>query len=164
MKSYSKLIGAMVISCLLAACATTNPPPTPMTSLEIQTIQKRTFETNKKVAFASTMSVFQDLGYTINSASFETGFITATSPTQGGDLFTAQLLGTPVSSNQVKATAFVEEIKENQSTVRLNFVESMSWSAQNGQTSTKDRAILDTTIYQNAFTKIQEAIFIRSSI
>jgi hypothetical protein len=38
------------------------------TSLELQSIQSREFETTKKIAFASTLSVFQDLGYVIESS------------------------------------------------------------------------------------------------
>ena len=50
-----------------------------LTPLEVQSLQKRDLETNKEIAFASVVSVFQDLGYTIVSADKETGFITAES-------------------------------------------------------------------------------------
>ena len=69
-------------------------------------IQSREFETNKKMAFASVMSVFQDLGYIVNSADLVTGFITAKSPikNEGAMIYT-------------QATAFVEELKK--CTVRI---------------------------------------------
>lgn len=56
------------------------------TSLELQAIQAKEFETTKKIAFASVLSVFQDLGYIIGSADFDTGFITAKSQ-QIADLY-----------------------------------------------------------------------------
>ena len=65
---------------VLAGCAV--QPKSTKTALELQAIQSKDFQTSKKVAFASTLSVFQDLGYVVNSASIETGLINAKSPTQ----------------------------------------------------------------------------------
>lgn len=55
------IIAALSIVFLLAGCAPNNYKPT-KTSLELQAFQTKEFETQKKAAFASTMSVFQDLG------------------------------------------------------------------------------------------------------
>ena len=72
----------VVLLCLfLSSCATMDQGPT-KTPLELQSIQAKEFETSKKIAFAATLSVFQDLGYIVESASFETGLITAKSPTK----------------------------------------------------------------------------------
>ncbi len=45
----------------IVGCATTPQK----SSLEIQVMQKKEFETSRKNAFASVSSVFQDLGYVI---------------------------------------------------------------------------------------------------
>ena len=58
------------------------PQKPPMTPLEIQSIQTREFESPKKIVFASVVSVFQDLGYTIKGADLNTGFINAESAAQ----------------------------------------------------------------------------------
>lgn len=82
-------------------------PRPQLAPLEIQAIQSREFETVKPTAFAAVLSVFQDLGYIVESADKDTGFITAKSPTSGGfSLLTGQTL-----QSATKATAFVEELQ-----------------------------------------------------
>ena len=140
---------------MISGCVATVQPE--KTSLEIQAIQAKQFETTKKIAFASVLSVFQDLGYIIGSADLETGFITAKSPTKSGFGFFVNVM------ENTKATAFIEELKPNDAKVRLNFVASKETSGMYGDKTAKDTPLLDPQLYQNAFSKIQEAIFIRSS-
>ena len=64
--------------------------------------------------------------------------------------------------SQTKATAFVEQIG-SKTRARLNFVEVNQTSSEYGQTSRHDTPILDAKLYQNAFEKIENAIFIRSA-
>ena len=64
----------------ITLCSGCVAPRPQLTSLEIQSIQSREFETAKPTAFAAVLSVFQDLGYIVESADKETGFITAKSP------------------------------------------------------------------------------------
>ena len=85
-----KIITIGLIAVLVAGCAP-QPAKPQKTSLEIQAIQARTFDADKKITFNSVMSVLQDLGYIIGSASFETGFITAVSPNKRVDSPAAQL-------------------------------------------------------------------------
>src|SRR5262245_50760185 len=59
----------------------TTPPQQQQTSLQIQAVQTKDFETAEFVVFSSVLSVFQDLGYIVESADRATGFITAGSPT-----------------------------------------------------------------------------------
>jgi hypothetical protein len=80
-KNMIRIFLCIPLFSLFTACEYFNPPPQ-MTSLQIQSIQSRTFETSKRVAFDSTITVFQDLGYIINSAEYNTGFITSESPTK----------------------------------------------------------------------------------
>ncbi len=146
------------------------PPGPVLTPLEIQSLQTREFEHDKAVVFASTMSVFQDLGYIVNSADLATGLITTESPaTSDRATFPARLTILPelmvwsdvTSVMQTKATAFIEQIG-NRSRVRLNFVITRQDSSVHGQTSRRDTPILDATVYQNAFERIENAIFVRA--
>ncbi len=161
----------MLTALALTGCAVPQEKP-PKTPLEIQSIQTREFEAPRKVVFASTVSVFQDLGYTIKGADLHTGFINAESATQnstGGEeaeIFINVLgvlggEGVNVAMEQTVATAFIEEIRD-MTRVRLNFVTTRQVSSVHGQTSRRDTPILDVRIYTNAFERIENAIFIRS--
>ena len=145
-----KLIFIFILLISILGCRTTQPPPLQKTSLDLMAIQSREFETNKKMAFASVMSVFQDLGYIVNSADLVTGFITAKSPikNEGAMIYT-------------QATAFVEELKKGTVRIRLNFVETAEYVSKRGKRDVYDTAIEDPVIYHNAFTRIQEGLFIR---
>ena len=142
----------MTPSLLVTSCAT----GTTKTSLELQAFQKKSFEASKSVAFASVVSVFQDLGYIIKSADKDTGLIQAASPTKS-----IQLFGSHMSNTE--ATAFVEQFKPTTSSIRLNFVAVNESSSGYGMKSKSDKPIEDPEVYQNAFSKIQEAIFLRTN-
>lgn len=150
-----KKILAVLFFVLSATGCTAHKPQ--KTSLELQAIQSREFGADKKLAFQSVLSVFQDLGYVVQSADLETGFITAKSPTKNEWVpFVGQ------SMKDTKATAFVEQLG-SKSKVRLNFVATQEMSSGYGMKSSEDTPIEDARVYQNAFQKIQEAIFIRSA-
>ena len=151
---------ALILCCLvaLASCATAKVAPT---SLQLQTFQSKEFEVTKTVAFGSVLSVFQDLGYIVSSADKDTGFITASSPAGNKTNFW-EAMGGITSSGQTKATAFVEEIRPGFTNVRLNFVDTKKTSSMYGQNSENDRPILEPRVYQSAFGKIEDAIFIRT--
>ena len=151
----------------LPGCA---PPGPVLTPLEIQSLQTREFDHDKAVVFASAMSIFQDLGYMINSADLDTGLITTESPaTSDRVAFPARLTILPelmvwsdvTSVVQTRATAFIEQIG-NRSRVRLNFVITRQDSSPHGQISRQDAPILDAAVYQNAFERIEDAIFVRA--
>ncbi|ASQ90021.1 hypothetical protein CHL67_02965 [Prosthecochloris sp. GSB1] len=142
---------------LFTGCATTSAPT--MTPLEIQSLQTQEYGHKKDVVFPSVISVFQDLGYTIKAADINTGLITAES-TAKSDKASKFWLGISKVS-QTSATAFVEEIGKT-TKVRLNFVVSNKTSSSWGQDDREDKAILDASVYKNAFERIDNAIFIRS--
>ena len=128
------------------------------TPLELQSIQAKEFETSKKIAFAATLSVFQDLGYIVESASYETGLITAKSPTKQSFIpFVGQVM------KFVKATAFVEEVTPGRTKVRTNIVNSQNSSSGYGMIGESESPIETPDTYQDLFTKIQQAIFIRKN-
>lgn len=144
---------AATAAIVLGGCMATAPE---RTSLEIQAFQMQEFETTKQISFNSTVSVFQDLGYIIEAASFETGIITAASPVES-----SVMLFTMAQTN-TRATAFVEQRRPDVTTVRLNFVETQRRSGGYGQQSGRDTPIHDPEVYQNAFSRISDAIFIRA--
>jgi hypothetical protein len=140
---------------LLAGCAS---PPPPKTSLELQAIQAREMDATKAVAFASVMSVFQDLGYVISSADLATGFLTAKSPTKSHKVF----LG-PNVMEDTKATAFVEDMPNSRARVRLNFVYCNRTSSKKGRVGENETPVESPVVYQKAFERIDEAIFLRKA-
>lgn len=144
---------------LLAGCVVAPYPAAP-TPLELQALQSRDYDEDKQVTFGSVMSVFQDLGYTPTSADLETGFITAESVATG-DFDWIALLTDTSSTVQTRATAYIEEVGERVR-VRLSFVEVRSTSSDQGQAGRSDRALLDPALYENAFERIEQAIFVRS--
>ena len=154
----------MATALFLTGCAT-NDASQSKTSLEIQAYQSKQFDVDKKTAFNSAMSVFQDLGYIVNSVNLDTGFITAESPTKGakgGEALLSFLAGMRVEG-RTAVTAFIEEISPKSSKIRLNFVERKKSSGDYGQQSNRDDPIQDPKIYQSAFDKISDAVFIRSA-
>ena len=152
------LIGVLVFG-LLTACAEPKPKPT-LTPLQLQSMQTRQFSSSVNRTFASTVSVFQDLGYSITSADKASGLISAESAANS-DAAKKFWLGI-ASVEQTRATAFIERIgKKTQ--VRLNFVAKTETSSGWGQKDRQDNAIIDASIYQNAFERIENAIFIRSN-
>lgn len=151
---------AVVSALFIAACGGGTVRPT-LTPLEIQALQQHEYETDKEVAFSSVVSVFQDLGYIVKSADKDTGFITADSPTKDTTGFISLLNGNKLNS-QTSATAFVETVTPGRTRIRLNFLTSNSESTWYGRDSKHDIPILDGRVYQAAFERIEEAIFIRA--
>lgn len=129
------------------------------TSVELQAIQTRDFDTSKKIAFASTMSTFQDLGYKVSSADLETGFITAEGPTSDKFVaFVGQVMET------LKATAYVEALTQNRSRIRLSFVNEMKRSSGYGMEGGNDVPVEEPLFYQNSFAKIKKGIYLRENM
>ena len=153
MKRIDLLFFGAALVVVLSGCATDG---TQKTGLELQAFQKKEFATSKATGFASTVSVFQDLGYTIRAADLQTGLIQAQSPTKNTIFFGSHM-------SNVDVTAFVEEIVTNRTAIRLNFVQVSESSSGYGMKSKRDKPLDNPVVYDNAFGKIQEAIFIRTN-
>lgn len=136
-------------------------------SLELKSIQSREFSANKKVVFASVLSVFQDYGYSISAADISTGLITAKSKTQfsrGRDINSDSREFSSKFITYYIATAFVEEYTFEITKARLNFIIAVQIINANGAKSFKENTVEDSAFYNNAFVKIQEEIFLRINI
>lgn len=173
---FKQIAVIVAISLILAGCNL--PPPQPqMNPLQIQAMQTREFKTSKKQAFNAVMTVFQNMGYIIKSASLETGFITAQSPTSsshpsfGAFAFDASLNAAAgiqtgpqaVTTQSTTATAFITSTANHEARVRLNFVSMNSRSSGYGQQSQNNQPVLKPQLYQNAFNQIQQEIFVSNS-
>lgn len=145
---------------VVGGCQHTAPPP--LTPLELQALQTREFEATKRSVFGAVMTVFQDLGYVIESADLDTGFITAEGPTTDSGNFWTGAADTSVSET-AKATAFIEERSAAVSRVRLNFIVSRETSTKEGRTSAADTPLHDAELYQSVFNRIDQALFVRKA-
>lgn len=161
-RPLAQAVVLIMVAIGLAACADVDKSEPTLTSLDIQAIQKRDYEVTSRIAFASVLSVFQDLGYIIDDADRETGFITAHSPSEDATALIDLLLedGDVSVTRQTKTTAVIEALTEDRTSIRLNFVVGKTESSQRSS-ATRDKPILDAETYRNAFDKIEDAIFIR---
>jgi len=134
-----------------------------LTPMELQAIQSREFEVSKEMAFGAVMTVIQDLGYTVESADLISGFVTAVSLTQDKTNFLQAIVGTSASGNTIM-TVFLMEMPNGMTKIRLNFVNSNSVSTENGRASRRDKSILDPAVYNNAWERIDEALFVMGAL
>lgn len=134
-------------------------PEINLTPLEIQSMQSRSYNKSKDIVFPSVMSVLQDLGYSIKTADIKTGLITAESTAKSNAAMKFWLGIAEVT--QTTADAFIEEIN-GKTKVRINFINMVKQSSSWGQDDRQDKQILDPAPYQNAFEKVENAIFVRS--
>jgi hypothetical protein len=149
----------LFLSLFLTLSACQMEPEINLTPLEIQSMQSRAYDKPKDIVFPSVMSVLQDLGYSIKVADINTGLITAES-TAKSNLAMKVWLGIAEVS-QTTADAFIEEV-QGKTKVRINFINVVKQSSSWGQNDREDKQILDPVPYQNAFEKVENAIFVRS--
>ena len=134
-----------------------------MTPMELQSIQSKEFEATKDNLFSAVMTVTQDLGYQVESADLQTGFITAASATENKTGFFEVMAGMSSSGN-TRMTAYIQQMPNKMSKVRLNFLNSKNSSSAYGRSSSKDKPVLDPAVYNNAWEKIDEAIFVINAL
>lgn len=143
----------------VAGCAT--PPKVNQSQMEIQSYQSHEFETTKRIAFDATMSVLQDQGFIIESADFETGFITGKGTSQSH-----YNVWWGAMNEHVRMTAFVEQRNAAISRVRINLIESeqrkSAWNP--AQDVINETGVRDPAVYQTLFEKIDQAVFIKKNL
>ena len=157
MKKKIFIVIALVTSVLVTGCVQKRYV-SDKTSLELQAIQTREFDSKVKAGFGATMSVFQDLGYIIATADTQSGLITAAGPkSQHFRPLVSQVI------KYRKATAIVESINAKKIRVRLNFVDEEESSSSFGMRGGSAIPVENPIVYQEAFEKISKAIFVRTN-
>ena len=160
MRLFRESFFLLIAFTALTGCTHTPPKPTPYQSkldpLALQQMQTQEFETSKKILFASTISVFQDSGFVVETGDLETGFITAQSPTTAGNTYMYYWMERRSGETvEERATAFVEDWRNGYARIRLNFI-----VRNNGSV---DFPIEDPAYYEKIFNKIREAVFLREA-
>ncbi|CAM3132900.1 DUF4136 domain-containing protein [Sphingomonas antarctica] len=158
-----KLFAVSALALSITAPAIAKKPPE-ISGLELQQIQAKDFEATKRVVFSSVMSVFQDSGYRIGSADFDTGLITASASTKT-KMTWLPFVGFGTSKKTPVVSAYIEDRSPTLTKVRLTFVmgkfknQAAGWGAMQDE-----EPINDPKVYQDAFEKINQAIFIRVGV
>lgn len=133
-----------------------------MSTLELQQMQSRDLEADKNMVFSSVMTVLQDSGYRIGAADRDTGLITGAASTNTKTTW-LPFVGFGRSKKTPVVSAFIEQMTPTVTRVRLNFV--MTKVSANGFGGGEDEEpILEPQVYQDAFEKIDQAIFVRQSM
>ncbi len=140
-----------VTGCITPASQPTKSP------LELQAIQIREFDCDKDNAYTALISVFQDLGYVVETVDNKTGLVIAKTPSRAETVF-----GKGTITTYAKATGFVEQIAENRTKVRISFVNSELQTIY-GMQGTNDTVIEDPEAYQKAFTLLRNSLFVRNN-
>tara|TARA_B110000503_G_C6970295_1_gene338888 strand:+ start:224 stop:709 length:486 start_codon:yes stop_codon:yes gene_type:complete len=152
-----KLLALIPVFFFLTACPVEKRAAL-KTPAELLALQTRTFDGNKDPSLRAVVSVFQDLGYIIQTADSNTGLITAKSPTEASLSFFGR------NMKDTKVTATIEQVSNTKTRVRLNFVQSKRFSSEYGMNQENEQPIYDPNVYQDAFAKIRNAIFLRKNI
>lgn len=160
MKKASLMIGVVVILATGGPADAKKKPE--LSSMELQALQSRDYETSKEILFASVVSVFQDLGYQLENADMPSGFITASSAVRNKTGL-LDVLAKQTSSGNTRLTAFVESMPSGMARVRLTFLNSKTSSSLWGHQDRQDKAVVDPQTYKVAWDKIDEAIFVRNA-
>ncbi len=142
----------------LVGCGNPKPYQSKLDPLALQAMQTQEFETSKSILFASTISVFQDTGFIIETGDLASGIITAKSPTSTNQI---GLAGS--SSVTTRATAFLEESRIGHAMLRLNYVEGRTRDLGYGPGASFEQPNESPAYYENVFNKIREAVFLREA-
>lgn len=150
MKFSLRFLATTVLCCVLGGCGKTARK---LSSDDLNALQKRTFWSDKKTVFSSTVSVLQDSGYIVKTMDYAGGLITAESAAgQHAKIAHGKDVG------QVFVSAFVEEFPSEGTAVRLNFV------ARLAKKSAKEAVIFDRKLYEDVFEKIDRGVRSRQQI
>ncbi len=161
MKYIHIVLAALVIATPASPSFAKKAPQ--MTGLELQQMQARDIEATKDIAFAAVMTVLQDAGYRIGSADRDTGLITGMAST-GSKMVYSLWTGFGKSKKTPIVSAYIEARGTAASRVRLNFVMAKVKSTIYGSGAQDEEPILDPSTYQQAFEKINQAVFVRQSM
>lgn len=159
MKKLIILLGFVVASVATPVLAKAKQELSP---LQLQSMQTKEFEVTKDQAFGAVMTVLQDSGYRIQSGDVQSGLITGVGSTTGKMSYSlwsgfGKKKKTPIVS------AFIEQMGPV-SKIRLNFIMAKVKSSVYGSQPQDEEPIIDSAVYQDAFEKISQALFVRQSL
>lgn len=125
----------------------------PRSNIDLQAIQTRTVDQSYSVAFASVVSVFQDLGFTIQSADINTGLICSKSTTQlqSPNAFESMFSSAAVIMRNTSGTAHVESFGEKSTSIRMSFVSYRKSTYAYGTALEDSKQITDAEFYRDFF-------------
>ena len=147
-----------------------------MTPLEISTMQTREYDITRRLAFDSTMGMFQDMGYIIDNADWDTGLIAATQRGRDDSAFFKV-------NEQHQASVFIRSMGEKKVKIRINIRRQASGEKTSlGNTTSlslgvlffplnmlvptgienfeDDSVILNPAVYQSIFNKLENSLFV----
>ena len=154
LSNYKKFL-LIPVFFLLVACPMEKAAPQ-KSPAELIALQTRDYDTTKEQAISGVVAVLQDLGYIIQTSDFQSGLITAKSPTKANFVpFVGRRM------DDTRTTGTVRKLKNGKVRVRLNFVESKRLSFGYGMKQDNERPIYDPSVYQDAFNKIRNQLFIQ---
>lgn len=133
-----------------------------LSPLQLQSMQTKDFEANKEMVFASVMTVMQDAGYRIENADLATGIITGIGSSKGKMVYSLWS-GFGKSKKTPIVSSYIEQIGP-MTRVRLNFVMAKVKSSLYGSQPQDEEPITEAEVYQDAFNKVDQALFIRASM
>jgi hypothetical protein len=161
MKKFA--VAAIAVSVALSAAPAFAKDKKPeLSPLQLQSMQTKDFEANKEVVFASVMTVMQDAGYRIENADLATGIITGMGSSKGKMVYSLWS-GFGKSKKTPIVSSYIEQIG-GVTRVRLNFVMAKVKSSLYGSQPQDEEPITEAEVYQDAFSKIDQALFIRQSM
>ncbi|MBB5687209.1 hypothetical protein [Sphingobium boeckii] len=158
----SAIITALIATTLSITHAHAKKEPK-ISGLELQQMQSKDIEGSKEIVFGAVMSVFQDAGYRIQAADKDTGLITGLGSTSGKVTYNL-FMGFGKSKKTPIVSAYIEQIGPGITRVRINFVMGKLKSTIYGAGAQDEEPILDPIVYQEAFEKIDQAVFLRASM
>ena len=162
MKTRKAIIIAAAFAIVTTSQASYAKKKPSMSALQVQEMQTKDLETDKSTAFSAVMTVLQNSGYRVGNADKETGLITGVASTNT-KMTWLPFVGFGKSKKTPVVSAFIEDISPSMTKVRLNFV--MTKVSVSGFGGGEDEEpILDPAIYQEAFEKIEQAVFVRQSM
>ncbi|MDR2603122.1 MAG: hypothetical protein LBC11_00985 [Puniceicoccales bacterium] len=148
----------------MPGCVLVNETRVP-TSVEIQSMQTREFDISYKIAFASVVDVFQDLGFVIQSSDFTTGLIIAKGNVINKNPGVLAAVGGACSKAVWDVgTAHLEELGDEKVSIRISFVTNTKVMFEYGASNESCKAIQDGTFYAKFFEKIDKSIFVRQNL
>ncbi|KPJ67983.1 MAG: hypothetical protein AMJ43_00775 [Coxiella sp. DG_40] len=151
---------------LLYGCAS-QPQLNP---LQIQAMQTQEFSVTKRQAYDATVTVLQNEGYEIKSANFDTGIVTAQSPTiqkffkgRSHNTISAFVTKTQKQGKTVSRIRISNMLTRELPQTETSFIAGSFIHTKSG-INTKDEQVLDPEFYKEIFKEIRQQLFVASSL